>query len=330
MASAPCEPVSLKTRRPAERANELERNAQNFAIPTPRFARKFSTWNPPSHADGPYPQNCMVELSRNQASETHFDKFADPSMFQCFKTSFKTEVCSCSSFPTETMLWIKEVEVAEPVDDLKTSQSIVGYRFPNFEMLDAKIVCFEEDDHTSPLQEESQSGGAKGADARPILRVRQIASAIYEYCRITGARGGVLDFTDLFSVKVTIFKILIPDGTKLYYLQVKCPRTNVLYSLYKMRIRESVQLQRVLAIYEQEVNQCRSRPSYQKSKTIVRRHTGQMIRTRNFTVRNEIEIGVLVESQGNKSGLKGDKEKCYQWKAKGQCSEEHCLQPRPR
>ena len=32
-------------------------------------------------------QNCMVELPRNHFSEIHFDKFLDPSTFQCWKTS---------------------------------------------------------------------------------------------------------------------------------------------------------------------------------------------------------------------------------------------------
>ena len=38
------------------------------------------------------------------------------------------------------MLWIKEVEMVDPVNDLETSQSIGGHRFPDFEMLDAKLA----------------------------------------------------------------------------------------------------------------------------------------------------------------------------------------------
>ena len=38
------------------------------------------------------------------------------------------------------MLWIKEVEMVDSVDNLKTSRSIGGHSFPNFEMLDAKIT----------------------------------------------------------------------------------------------------------------------------------------------------------------------------------------------
>ena len=81
-----------------------------------------------SHAAGACLQNGMGVQSRNQVSEMHFDKSPDPSTFHCWKTSFKTDVCSCSNFPTES------------VDDLETSQSIGERRFPNFEMLVAKIA----------------------------------------------------------------------------------------------------------------------------------------------------------------------------------------------
>ena len=60
-------------------------------------------------------KNCMVELPRNQVAELHFDKFPDPPTLQCWKTNFKTEVCSCSGCPTDGMLWIKEAEVAKSV-----------------------------------------------------------------------------------------------------------------------------------------------------------------------------------------------------------------------
>ena len=61
LASAQCEPVSVNTGRLAARADELERHTLNFAVITPRFERQFSTWNPTSHAQGAYPQNCTVE-----------------------------------------------------------------------------------------------------------------------------------------------------------------------------------------------------------------------------------------------------------------------------
>ena len=71
-----------------------------------------------SHAEGACLRNCTVEQPRNQVSEMHFDKF------QCFKTSFKTEECSFSGFLWDAVRWIKEVEMVESVDELRSSQSM--------------------------------------------------------------------------------------------------------------------------------------------------------------------------------------------------------------
>ena len=38
------------------------------------------------------------------------------------------------------MLWIKEVEMVDSVDDLKSSRPIEGRDFLHFEMLDARIA----------------------------------------------------------------------------------------------------------------------------------------------------------------------------------------------
>ena len=77
---------------------------------------------------------------RLQISDLHFDKFPTPATFACWTTRFKTEVCTCQQFPTEAMRWIKEVELVESVDELRTSSSIRGISMPNFEVLDARIA----------------------------------------------------------------------------------------------------------------------------------------------------------------------------------------------
>ena len=69
-----------------------------------------------------------------------FDKFPASQTFSCWKIRFKTEVCSCSNFPTEAMLWIREVEMVNSVDDLKSSCSIQGIiPSPDFELLHARM-----------------------------------------------------------------------------------------------------------------------------------------------------------------------------------------------
>ena len=56
-------------------------------------------------------KNDWADQQRLQISDLHFDKFPTPATFACWKIRFKTEVCTCSQFPTEAMQWIKEVGV---------------------------------------------------------------------------------------------------------------------------------------------------------------------------------------------------------------------------
>ena len=90
--------------------------------------------------EGDSSKNFGADQQRLQISDPHFDKFTTPATFACWKIRFKTEVCIVSQFPTEAMLWIKEVEMVDSVDDIKSSCSVQGIHMPNFEVLDAKIV----------------------------------------------------------------------------------------------------------------------------------------------------------------------------------------------
>ena len=129
------EPMQTSTGRPAARSEE--RNGDT--IPTPRFAQKPSIRDSLFPAEGEYPPNPLVD-QRLQISELQFDKFPTPSTFSCWKIRFKIQVGSCSDFPSEAMLLIKDVEMVDSVDELKSSRSIEGEDFPNFEMLDARIA----------------------------------------------------------------------------------------------------------------------------------------------------------------------------------------------
>ena len=64
-------------------------------------------------------KNYGADQQQLQISNLHFDKFPTPATFACWKIRFKTEVCTCSQFPTEAMQWIKEVELVDSVDELK-------------------------------------------------------------------------------------------------------------------------------------------------------------------------------------------------------------------
>ena len=67
--------------------------------------------------EGEFSKNYGADQQRLQISDLHFDKFPTPATFACWKIRFKTEVCTCSQFPTEALLWMKEVEMVDSVDD---------------------------------------------------------------------------------------------------------------------------------------------------------------------------------------------------------------------
>ena len=119
-------------------SDDVQRNREG-TIPMPTFARR--PLNASSTIPVKLPQNYMVGQQRQQLSELQFDKFRNPQSFFSFgKIRFKTQVSSGSDFPSEAMLWIKEVEMVDSLDELKSSRSVYGKDFPNFEMLDAKIA----------------------------------------------------------------------------------------------------------------------------------------------------------------------------------------------
>ena len=86
-------------------------------------------------SEGKFSKNCGADQQRLQISDLHFDKFPTPATFACWKIRFKTDVRTCSQFPTEAMQWIKAVELVDSVDDLRSSSSTRGISMPNFEVL---------------------------------------------------------------------------------------------------------------------------------------------------------------------------------------------------
>ena len=114
-------------------------------------------------------KNYGGDQQRLQISDLHSDKFSTPSTFACWKKRFKTEVCTCSRFPTEAMQWIKEEELVDSVDELRSSSSIRGISMPNFEVLDARIAsALNKIIHNSHFKRKNQSGGTKSPERAPL------------------------------------------------------------------------------------------------------------------------------------------------------------------
>ena len=137
-------------------------------------------------------KNYGADQQRLQISDLHFDKFPTPATFSCWKIRFKTEVCTCSQFPTEAMQWIKEVELADSVDDLRSSSSIRSIPMPDFEVLDARIAsALNKIIHNSQFKRRISLEEQKAQKEDRFLRGRQIAYLIYEQFRVTGTDRSV-------------------------------------------------------------------------------------------------------------------------------------------
>ena len=146
-------------------------------------------------------KNHGADQQRLQISDPHLDKFPSPATFACWKIIFKTEVCTCSQFPTEAVHWIKEVEMVDSVDDLMSSSSIRGIQMPNFEVLDARIAsALNRIIHNSHFKRRISLEEQKARKQDRFLRGRQIAYLIYEYYRVTGANDSVENYADLFTI----------------------------------------------------------------------------------------------------------------------------------
>ena len=78
---------------------------------------------------------------------------------------------------------------------------------------------------------------------------------IYDYFRVTGAHDTVLDYADLFSVTLhdDNFQEFDTRWDEVQQSMSKIPSDDILESLYKLRIRESVQLKTVRGSFSARV-----------------------------------------------------------------------------
>ena len=86
-------------------------------IPMPTFAGRPST---------------MSSKNTGGVSAEFYGWTAKTQSFLVWKIRFKNQVTTCSDFPSEAMLWIKEVEMVDSLEELKSSRSFSGKNFPYF------------------------------------------------------------------------------------------------------------------------------------------------------------------------------------------------------
>ena len=135
------------------------------------------------------------------------------------------------------MLWIKEVELVDSVDDLKSSCSVRGIQMPKFEVLDAKITsALNRIIHNTQFKRRISLEEQKALKEDRFLRGRQIAYLIYEQFRVTGTDDSVENYTDLFTISLRNDDIQEFDskwdGILLSMTQI--PPDDILKGLYKL------------------------------------------------------------------------------------------------
>ena len=201
------------------------------------------------------------------------------------------------------MQWIKEVELADSVDELRSSSSIRSIPMPDFEVLDARIAsALNKIIHNSHFKRKISLEEQKAQKEDRFLRGRQNAYLIYEHFQVTGTDDSVENYTDLFTIALRNDDIQEFDSKcdGILLSMTKIPHDDILEGLYKLRIRESEKLRTVLELYDLET-QKKLGPDYHRLKAMVKRSIEQEIRNKNFGARSgNFEKNAVVKNQGTK------------------------------
>ena len=98
---------------------------------------------------------------------------------------------------------IKEVELVDSVDELRSSSSTRCISMPNFKVLDARIAsALNKIIHNSLFKRRISLEEQKAQKQDSFLRGRQIAYLIYDYFRVTGIHDSLENYADLFTISL--------------------------------------------------------------------------------------------------------------------------------
>ena len=189
------------------------------------------------------------------------------------------------------MLWTKEVEMVDSLDELKSSRSVYGKDFPNFEMLVTNIEF--------PAQEEGQPRGAESPKRGPV--------STRKTDRLHDLRLLSSDWRSWHSIRWCWFLLCYfswwqHSGNRYKMgrssiVDVKNSIRDILESLFRLRLRESDQLKSLLELYDMEIHQKISVPNnYQKLKTMEKRWQDQKLRLRQIEARGKKKTSVRKET----------------------------------
>ena len=137
-------PWSSGTEEPLH-SSTMEKSERRTQDQDQRWQSGPSARNSYNSSEGRFSKDYRADQQRLQISDLHFDKFPTPATFACWKIRFRTEVCTCSQSPTDAMLWIKEVEMVDSLEELNSSRSVCGKNFPSSEAGREDCFCSEQD-----------------------------------------------------------------------------------------------------------------------------------------------------------------------------------------
>ena len=143
----------------------------------------------------------MVEQPKNNISELQIEKFLAPSTFQC-KMKLQDKIVSWPQYLRKQLRFITKIEMATSVGDLKTSRSIFGRQFRNFETHDAKIAIslkkIKQNLNFRKVHLEEQM--CRKDDQ--FFCGRQIAYIIFQHFRVTEPHDAIRDFNARFRLSL--------------------------------------------------------------------------------------------------------------------------------
>ena len=214
--------------------------------------------------------------------------------------------------------------MVDSLDDLKSSRSVWGKDFPNFEMLDAQIASalnkiIQNSQFKKKVSlEEQKAQKRRPVSARKTDRLHE-STTNFEWLVLMIPYCKRLIYA-LLLFMMTEFRNSIRDGTKFFCQCQKNPSDEILESLYKLRIRESCATQKRILIVRHGDSIRRYRfPTIKSWKSWWRG-----VLTRNFDDETlTLGTGELNPEQwcGVERDLSALKVFVSIWKKKGQCSQ---------
>ena len=172
---------------------------------------------------------------------------------------FKTEVGPCSQFPTEAMLWIKEVEMVESVDELRSSSSVRGIGMPDFELLDARIAsALNRIIHNSHIKRRVSLEEQKAQKEDRFLRGRQIRLPDLRVLLGHWSHDSVEKYADLFTIALQNDDIQEFDSkwNGILLSMTKIPSDEIRPVFISLKLKQHVTRDRLLDSFDTPTTKC--------------------------------------------------------------------------